>query len=104
MNDNLTTNASNEAESPAFLVGAVIERLSFRGKRLYETICKYSKDGGRTFFLNEKRIDYHLADFGASTAIWELKRNGLVDVNVEYHENMNFREEVWYRGRVLNAL
>jgi hypothetical protein len=24
MNDNLTTNASNEAESPAFLVGAVI--------------------------------------------------------------------------------
>jgi hypothetical protein len=23
MNDNLTTNASNEAESPAFLVGAV---------------------------------------------------------------------------------
>lgn len=27
MNDNLTTNASNEAESPAFLVGAVISRL-----------------------------------------------------------------------------
>ena len=24
MNDNLTTNASNEAESPAFLVGAVM--------------------------------------------------------------------------------
>lgn len=24
MNDNLTTNASNEAERPAFLVGAVI--------------------------------------------------------------------------------
>jgi hypothetical protein len=28
MNDNLTTNASNEAESPAFLVGAVISRFS----------------------------------------------------------------------------
>jgi hypothetical protein len=27
MNDNLTTNASNEAESPAFLVGAVISSL-----------------------------------------------------------------------------
>ncbi len=26
MNDNLTTNASNEAEKPAFLVGAVISR------------------------------------------------------------------------------
>jgi hypothetical protein len=29
MNDNLTTNASNEAESPAFLVGAVIGCHSF---------------------------------------------------------------------------
>ncbi len=28
MNDNLTTNASNEAESPAFLVGAVMPRFS----------------------------------------------------------------------------
>lgn len=28
MKDNLTTNASNEAEKPAFLVGAVICRLS----------------------------------------------------------------------------
>ena len=28
MNDDLTTNASNEAESPAFLVGAVISRFS----------------------------------------------------------------------------
>jgi hypothetical protein len=27
--DNTTTNASNEAESPAFLVGAVISRFSF---------------------------------------------------------------------------
>lgn len=29
MNDNLTTNASNEAESPAFLVGAVMRGASF---------------------------------------------------------------------------
>jgi hypothetical protein len=29
MNDNLTTNASNEAESPAFLVGAVMRSCSF---------------------------------------------------------------------------
>ena len=28
MNDNLTTNASNEAESPAFLVGAVSKSLN----------------------------------------------------------------------------
>lgn len=94
----------NEPQKPQLNIGVVIERLSFRGKRLYKTICEYSKGEGKTFFLNEKRIDYHLADFGASTAIWELKRNGLVDFNVEYHENMNFREEMWYRGRVLNAL
>ncbi len=30
MNDNLTTNASNEAENPAFLVGAVSGSLSFK--------------------------------------------------------------------------
>jgi fucose 4-O-acetylase-like acetyltransferase len=29
MNDNLTTNASNEAQNPAFLVGAVISRIFF---------------------------------------------------------------------------
>ncbi len=29
MKDNLTTNASNEAESPAFLVGAVSSSVSF---------------------------------------------------------------------------
>ena len=32
MNDNLTTNASNEAESPAFLVGAVISSACSRHK------------------------------------------------------------------------
>ena len=32
MNDNLTTNASNEAESPAFLVGAVSGSCSFLSK------------------------------------------------------------------------
>ena len=38
MNDNLTENASNEAESPAFLVGAVISRLYYfdQNRRIYE--------------------------------------------------------------------
>lgn len=36
MNDNLTTNASNEAESPAFLVAAVM--LSFCVGRINEII------------------------------------------------------------------
>lgn len=36
--DNLTTNASNEAETPAFLVGAVISRLYYfdQNRRIYE--------------------------------------------------------------------
>ena len=34
MNDNLTTNASNEAESPAFLVGAVICSCYMCNKRI----------------------------------------------------------------------
>lgn len=101
---NIEAENLNESLNPQLNIGAVIERLSLRGKRLYKTICEYSNGEGKTFFLNEKRIDYHLADFGASTAIWELKRNDLVDFNVEYHENKNFRKEMWYRGRVLNAL
>jgi hypothetical protein len=41
MNDNLTTNASNEAESPAFLVGAVISRFSIEERfRLEEKLVK----------------------------------------------------------------
>jgi hypothetical protein len=34
MNNNLTTNASNEAESPAFLVGAVMPSYSLEEVRL----------------------------------------------------------------------
>ncbi|TVZ59240.1 hypothetical protein NA63_1767 [Flavobacteriaceae bacterium MAR_2010_105] len=34
MNDNLNTNASNEAESPAFLVGAVRRSYSFKAMKL----------------------------------------------------------------------
>jgi hypothetical protein len=94
-----------EPINPPLLIAEVIERLSFRGKRLYRTICEYAKGEDKSsFFLNEKAIDYHLADFGASTAIWELKRAGLVDFRVEEHENMNFRKEKWYRGQILNAL
>ena len=90
--------------NPPVLIAEVIERLSFRGNRLYRTICEYSKGENKTFFLSEKAIDYHLADFGASTAIWELKRNKLVYFVIEEHKNMNFRKDTWYRGRVLNAL
>ena len=45
MNDNLTTNASNEAESPAFLVGAVISRFSIEERfRLEEKLVKMVTD------------------------------------------------------------
>lgn len=45
MNDNLTTNASNEAESPAFLVGAVISRFSIEKRfRLEEKLVKMVTD------------------------------------------------------------
>ncbi len=36
MNDNLTTNASNEAESPAFLVGAVMRSGFFETRLKFE--------------------------------------------------------------------
>lgn len=101
---NIEAENLNEPQKPQLDIGAVIERLSLRGKRLYKTLCEHSKGEDKTFFLNEKAIDYHLADFGASTAIVELKKTGLIDFNIEYHENMNYREEMWYRGRILNAL
>ncbi len=45
MNDNITTNASNEAESPAFLVGAVISRFSIEERfRLEEKLVKMVTD------------------------------------------------------------
>jgi hypothetical protein len=45
MNDNLTTNASNEAESPAFLVGAVSSSATIFEVELYRFINKHVKDG-----------------------------------------------------------
>lgn len=45
MNDNLTKNASKKAESPAFLVGAVISRFSIEERfRLEERLVKMVTD------------------------------------------------------------
>jgi hypothetical protein len=41
MNDNLTTNASNEAKSPAFLVGAVSGSFSFGDKVIWDSHFGY---------------------------------------------------------------
>jgi hypothetical protein len=44
MNDNLTTNAPNEAESPAFLLGAVIRRfLCWLGIHRYKWTLVFTK-------------------------------------------------------------
>jgi hypothetical protein len=55
MNDNLTTNASNEAESPAFLVGAVISRFSQLPRK--GLIADFSGIG-----LNQL-VEFHTYDF-----------------------------------------
>ena len=47
MNDNLTTNASNEAESPAFLVGAVMRSCFHCGnKKDFEVWTELEYDDG----------------------------------------------------------
>jgi hypothetical protein len=45
MNDNLTTNASNEAESPAFLVGAV------RRSSDLDKVCEISDITTKGFYV-----------------------------------------------------
>jgi hypothetical protein len=61
MNDNLTTNASNEAESPAFLVGAVISRLTLHVHNDIEEAAKFYKiplcfyDWDDVYILQEDR-------------------------------------------------
>jgi len=75
MNDNLTTNASNEAESPAFLVGAVsgstdwkkplIDRIKYE-LRIYTELAKRMDE-----LMHECNLE---ADYsGAKEA--EIKRN-----------------------------
>jgi hypothetical protein len=44
MNDNLTTNVSNEAQSPAFLVGAVVSRFF----RWFKISCPKCNEGKLT--------------------------------------------------------
>ena len=79
----------------------IISNLSFRGKRLYRTICELASGDNKNFLFSEKAMDYHLADFGASSAIDELKKNGLIEYSFEYCENMNFKKELWYKGYIL---
>jgi hypothetical protein len=62
MNDNLTTNASNEAESPAFLVGAVSGSVSFPkgrpkccGREMYAA-------GGTVGIMDENSVRYWRCD------------------------------------------
>lgn len=65
MNDNLTTNASNEAESPAFLVGAVMRRFCSECEKT-SVYCKgmcqacYSKMYRNTEKGKVKMIAYNL--------------------------------------------
>ena len=54
--DNLTTNASNEAESPAFLVGAV--RRSFSLKKLIEAKQKYELEIDVLYKKIEKYVEF----------------------------------------------
>ncbi len=65
MKDKLTTNASNEVESPAFLVGAVIS--CFSSHHSYFVIPEKCK-GKRTAFQKG----------------WEAKQNGLSSKNCPY--------------------
>ena len=65
MNDNLTTNASNEAESPAFLVGAVsgwflveiTKPMSTTFKQGMNAWCKCTSDR-KDFILKTLANDY----------------------------------------------
>lgn len=60
MNDNLTTNASNEAENPAFLVGAVMRsafhvQLRLEDLQLNYNDCKQWYDAALKKYEDEKR-------------------------------------------------
>ena len=55
MNDNLTTNTSNEAEKPAFLVGAVSGSITvYNGGRLSQKHIIISKDWANTEYYTIK--------------------------------------------------
>ena len=81
MNDNLTTNDSNEAENPAFLVGAVMPRFSDIDYNIGDTLVSREKPnkeigictgfrhndtcvdingqcwGGRTYFIKSEWVE-----------------------------------------------
>jgi hypothetical protein len=66
MNDNLTTNASNEAESPAFLVGAVMRSSLSKSEYMKKVVRYYNGSDDWRY----KAIDaYKLVD---NAQKWEL--------------------------------
>ena len=86
MNDNLTTNASNEAETPAFLVGAVISRFNSTVEKqqsfyneLKALLVKYDaeltiEDFGRNWQTDEKIV----VDFKYDESFFEKENTGIV--------------------------
>jgi hypothetical protein len=69
MNDNLTTTASNEAESPAFLQGAVISSLSELG--LAGLTWDWSKmELGKQYFVSRE-------DVLNMNMLWQLAQGGI---------------------------
>jgi hypothetical protein len=77
MNDNLTTNASNEAESPAFLVGAV------SGCFFLLTEIKPPKTDSYEVITNRGRVVECRYENFLGNDIWETK-----------YENHNLNEKV----------
>jgi hypothetical protein len=73
--DNLTTNASNEAESPAFLVGAVIgSALSLSDQFLYDLIKLKIENSDNGYYLSWwLRLDYN-NNFTTAQLNYQLKK------------------------------
>ncbi len=86
MNDNLNTNASNEAEKPAFLVGDVISRFNSTVEKqqsfyneLKGLLVKYDaeltiEDFGRNWQTDEKIV----VDFKYDESFFEKENTGII--------------------------
>ena len=91
MNDNLTTKVSDEAQSPAFLVGAVMPSL-LSGKTILDACC-----GSKMFWFDKSNLSVLFADIRNDTY---KSSNGTTteikpDLQMDFR-NMPFKDNTFY--------